>query len=91
MGDYRENMLITFVNHLIPCKSKEYPAAMDFQSDLNKTTIKFDDKKLVKNDILPRVFKRNNLPSSYGRFRMLLFVRFNSRSVINSPENKNKY
>jgi hypothetical protein len=41
------------------------------------------------NEKLPKLCKRNNFPISYGKFRIELFVRFNSRKVIRSPINQN--
>ena len=35
--------------------------------------------------MLPKLCNRNNFPISYGKFRIELFVKFNSRSVIKSP------
>jgi hypothetical protein len=37
------------------------------------------------NEKLPKLCKRNNFPISYGKFRIELFVKFNSRNVIKSP------
>ena len=81
--DYPENMSTTSVVHWIPCRLRESPPARDFPLILSEQSDVSNGRGRISS--LPKLCKRKSLPISYGKLRMELFVKFNSRSFTKSP------
>ena len=86
--DYPENMSITSVVHWIPCRLRGSPPAKDCPLILSEQSDVSNGRARISS--LPKLCKRKSLPISYGKLRMELFVKFNSRSFTKSPRHERK-